>query len=315
MFFVKSYGKIDSSWDMAKFQSILEEMSAMAEEHDMSLCLCEDKDGNIALLPNKKSSPIHIFVCGMTPVKIRDHWPDTFSKEEIERMLREKFWDNVEYRKYTIEAMVPRVYNCLVNGVFEYGHLRFLSEGRMQLAEMLNDANKLLEKHARPLVLGLKKSGGLAICPISEKFQFYAPLSCVLAKSGFWSVSDLHPYKIRRDPLFMMYEGIAYGRKLYGMPRDKTDKDLGILILENALEDAIRMRSKGQCRLVINRSQANVECDMKETDDESFVINREEFLDGDKLLHQRVSAVAKDMYEKFLQIQCRVDPYKKHLAE
>ncbi len=203
---MKSYGRIDSSWDKAKTRSILEDASEMAREHSMSFRIGEDADGNVVILPNQEESGIHIFVCGITTKKTDG---DSETKEESER----EFWDNVAYHNYTIDEMTPRAYDCLVNGIVKYGGLRFLSEGRFQLRKVLGDATKMVKKHNKPFIMGLSKEHGIMISPMSEKSKFLAPLSYVITKSGFWSVSDMH--SDQSNPPESLYEGIAYGSLLH----------------------------------------------------------------------------------------------------
>jgi len=329
--FVKSYGRVDSSWDMARFRGILEDASAMAGERSVSLCIGEDADENVVIVPNQRGAPIHILACGIT----KEGGGEAEAKEEP----RKEFWDNAEYRKYTIDEMVPRVYDCLVNGAIEYGSLGFLSEGRIQLARVLEDAGKLVKKHGRPFVAGLGKENGIMVAPMSERSEFVAPLSCVIAKSGFWSVSDMHSDRIlpphsyivttteadalaRLDntgPLSMLYEGIAYGRKRYG--RFEVGRDRSVLDLESAFEDAAGMPRHrdgvpycvilGRDGFIYVQSKAGY-TQSRESDalfwedrrgDAFLEVDPGQFLDGGMPLRERISAAAKDAYGKFSQIR------------
>ena len=57
---------------------------------------------------------------------------------------------------YTIDEMVPRTYDAWLTEESN-GSLELLSEGRMQLARVLEDAKKLVEKHVKPFIVGLSK--------------------------------------------------------------------------------------------------------------------------------------------------------------
>ena len=333
---MKSYGKIGSSSDMPKLRLLLEDASKMAKEGNMSFYVGEDKDENIIVTPDRDDSLMHVFLCVVTPTKILDHWTDTFSQEKIEKMLKEEFEDNVAYRYYTIDEMVPRAYDCLVNGRIEYGSLGFLSEGRMQLAGMLEDAKKLVEKHAKPFIVGLsKKNKTIMISPASERSKFSAPLSCVVTKFGVWSVSEMRSdmiwvssYRIGTtteritlnhldevDPLHMLYRCIAYGRKSYGKFKAGDDNtEHCILRLESAFEDAVRMprRNGGNDErycVILDRDEGITmqsahrnRIQHRENNVYAVEVNPEEFLDGDTLLREKVSVAARETYEKFYQV-------------
>jgi len=285
---------------MARFRGILEDASAMAGERSVSLCIGEDADENVVIVPNQRGAPIHILACGIT----KEGGGEAEAKEEP----RKEFWDNAGYREYTIDEMVPRVYNCLVNGAIEYGSLRFLSEGRMQLAGVLEDAEKLVKKHGRPFVAGLGKENGIMVSPMSERSEFVAPLSCVIAKSGFWSVSDMHHQRIW-NPERMLYDGIAYGRKSYG--RFEAGRDLSVSDLESAIEDAVGMsrHRDGVPYCVILGRDGFVH--VQDVQDRATTLRTAEsghaflevdpgqFPDGGVPLRGRISAAAKEAYGKF----------------
>ena len=333
---MKSYGKIDSSSDMPKLRLLLENASKMAKVDNTSFYIGEDKDENIIITPDRGDSLMHIFLCRVRPKKILDHWADTLNQEEIEKMLKEEFEDNVEYRRYTIDEMVPRAYDCLVNGRIEYGNLGFLSEGRIQLAKVFKDAKKMVEKHAKPFIVGLsKKNKTIMISPASERSKFFAPLSCVVTKFGVWSVSEMcsdmigvPSYRIdtttemrtlnrldRVGPLHMLYKGIGYGKKAYGKFGVGDDnKEHCILRLESAFEDAVRMprRNGGNderyCVILDGHEGITMQSihrnniQHRENNVYTVEVNPEEFLDGDTLLREKVSAAARETYEKFCQV-------------
>ena len=333
---MKSYGKIDSSSDMPKLRLLLEDASKMVKENNTPFYIGEDKDENIIITPDRDDSVMHIFLCAATPKKIPNYRAGTFSQEEIEKKLKEEFEDNVEYRRYTIDEMVPRAYDCLINGRIEYGSLGFLSEGRMQLAKVFKDAKKMVEKHAKPSIVGLsKKNKTIMISPASERSKFFAPLSCIVTKFGVWSVSEMRSDMIRRpsywtvtaterralnrldsvDPLHMLYKGIGYGKKSYGKFRVGNDsREHYILRLESAFEDAVRMprRNSGNDErycVILDRHEVITmqsihrnRIQHHEDNVYSVEVNPKEFLDGDTLLREKVSAATRETYEKLCQI-------------
>lgn len=324
---MKSYGRVDSSWDKAKVRKVLEDASAMAKEHSMPFCVCEDTDENVAIVPNQGDEPVHIFVCGVTNRTVSDHQKKSRSQAEIKETSGGEFWDNAEYHRYTIDEMVPRAHSCLVNGIIGYGHLGFLSEGRMQLARVLNDAKKMAERHSRPFIAGQSKEGGIMIAPLSEGSRFFAPLSCVVARSGFWTVSDMHSDRIlpphscivtttetdslaRLDntgPLFMLYEGIAYGRKHYG--GFKAGRDSRVLDLESALEDAARMsRHRGVSHGIFLDGSGSIRVERSNdsedhTCDAFLEVDPKEYFDGDLLLREKIGAAARAACERLSRVR------------
>lgn len=246
---MKSYGRWDSPWDMDRIRSMLEDAAGIARERETSLYICEDGNGEIVLIPPEEpDSPRllvhrpHVLVCGITaPAEVSDYWREKHSQEEIDLEMRKEFWDNVEYPNYTIDEMVPRVHGFLTEGIIEYGHLGFLSEGEVQLLYMLRDATRLCRNHSEAFVAGETKKGGMMIAPVSEISRFIAPMACVVARSGFWRISDMHSDRIREvypdslyskksnvsmkeelfpsyqeAPTLMLYGAIGWGSKHYG---------------------------------------------------------------------------------------------------
>ena len=113
--------------------------------------------------------------------------------------------DNVAYRDYSVEEMIPRVRGVLTKGMVEYGGLGFLSEGRWQLSDAVSCAHNLVKIHKCPFILGLT-ANGIMVAPISEKDRFLDVASCVVTKNGFWSMSDKLPggygyERNRKEPL------------------------------------------------------------------------------------------------------------------
>ena len=321
---VRSYGRVDDTWNEAKIRVILEEASDMARERDKSFCVGQDRDENIIICPNEKDSPLHIFACGVTHKKILDNWKDIYSPEEIERNLEAEFWDDAAYEDYSIDEMVPIVYECLLYGIKSYGGLRFLSEGRMQLAYVLDDAKKMTEKYGAPFIVGRGRKDGIMIAPVSRQSRFVEPLSCIISKSGYWNVSDMHSSRIfnpdyyvvgkheidtlnsldSTDALFMLYEGMTYDLKRYGAFRINMGRDAALAQLENAFEDAAKlsMFRKMPFYVCLN-SQYGISVQSKKevlqgsTLCVSFTVNPYELYDGVILLRDKIKSAACDAYD------------------
>ena len=97
------------------------------------------------------------------------------------------------------------VRGVLTKGIVEYGGLRFLSEGRCQTGEAVSCAHMLAELHGCPFIAGLTAKG-VTVAPLSEKDRFLDVASCVVTKSGVWSMTHTLPaggshYMDRHAPL------------------------------------------------------------------------------------------------------------------
>lgn len=303
---MKSYGRADSAWDMNQFRGMLEDASEMSKRYNAPFCIGEDKDENLVVTPKAESGKVHIFACGVSPDA--------------------RFWDNVEFRYYEIDDALPRVYDCLMHGIIEYGYLRFLSEGRIQLAEALRDARKLAEKHSAPFIIGLaKQKGGIMVAPMFERERFVDPLAGIVTAHGSWSVSDVYSHRIGAPRLiwgtpedieifqkhddsglvFKLYDGIAYGKIQCG--RFEAGNQRCIPVLESAIEDGAKMaqeRGNGHSHVVLIDGTISVYSpwDSSDTDTKpigSLEVEPRDFLDGNMLLRDKVSDAAKAAYEKF----------------
>ena len=319
----KSYGRVDYTWNEAKIRVILEEASGMARERDASFCVGEDGDGNIIICPNEKGSSSHIFACGVTHKKILDNWKDIYSPEEIERNLEAEFWNDAAYEDYSIDEMVPIVYECLVYGIKSYGGLRFLSEGRMQLAYAMDDAKKMTEKYGAPFIVGRGRKDGIMIAPVSRQSRFVESLACIISKSGYWNVSDMHSSRIfnpdyyvvgkheidtlnsldNTGALFMLYEGMAYGLKRYGAFRINMGRDAALAQLENAFEDAAKLSMFRKMPFYVGlntQSGISVQCEKESMPGStlcvSFKVNPYELYDGTILSYDGIKSAARDAY-------------------
>ncbi len=321
---VQSYGKIDDSWDESRFREVLSDASKMANVNDSTYYIGEDKKGNVGIHAGEHfATAAHIFACGVSKVTISDHRKENFSSKELDIFEKQEFWDRVEYKHYTIDEMVPRVYDCLVNGIIEWGNLGFLSEGRMQLSLAIDDVVKLVEKHNVPFIIGKLERGGIMIAPVSKRSEFIAPRSGIATKSDFWSISDLHSSKLwtysskfapkesrwddpfyTKEVMIMLYLGIAYGQKEYGQFQPES----GIVQLEHAFEDAAKLARIGKHKALIVSLSYNdrVELYLKVRRDRmrvsklSFDVSEDEFWDGDVLMLDKVQDFARDAYEQIM---------------
>ena len=94
---MKSYGKVDETWNDAKFQGMIEDALQMAREQKKVFAVGQDMDGTAVVALSKEDYP-PIFACAATA------WDDeAFQKGKIVLV------DNVAYHEYSVEEMVPRV--------------------------------------------------------------------------------------------------------------------------------------------------------------------------------------------------------------
>ena len=90
-------------------------------------------------------------------------------------------------------------------------------------------------------ILGYTRNG-ITLAPQSEESRFCAPLSCVVARHGFWTLSSIHSCRLDRvwglSVRDMLYIAMM-GSKSYG--RFAAHRGECAIRLENALEDAVRL--------------------------------------------------------------------------
>ena len=205
--------------------------------------------------------------------------------------------------------------------VIEYGHLRFLSEGRLQLSHAIRDAKRLAGERCAPFIVGFTKQLDIMVAPMSEKARFIDPLAIIITRHGSWSISDMNPRRFRSSGhatdvpewdtgmapgyddsklMFVLYTGFMDGTLLYG--RFEAGSQRCVPLLERAVEDCAKMAQglgdeRGYVVLLDGTISAEREWDLP--DGTSVEINPRDFLDGDVLLRDKVSVAAKAAYEKF----------------
>lgn len=177
---MKLYGKPSEMWNDSKFRTIIENALSVAAKHKKPYYVMQDADGAI-MITDRMEDHLSIFACVATALNDK-----AFQDGKIDLI------DNVAYHTYSVDEMIPRIRNVLTSGIVEYGGLRFLSEGRIQLSKASECAFNLAKLHDKPFILGLTKNG-IMIAPLSEKSNFLDVASCVVTKNGFWSMSDKLP--------------------------------------------------------------------------------------------------------------------------
>ena len=199
---MKSYGKVDASWDDARFQAMIEEIREMVMESKTSCAIGQDRNGNVVVTSDGPNLA-YVYVCWTHPPKNKE-------SQEDEKV----FVDHHRGKKYSAEQMVPRVRNALIMGIIDFGGLGFLSEGRIQLLSVVRHARMIVKMHGEPFILGQidKKirtaplserdrhagitpnmSKSIVVAPLSERGHFVDYASCVVTKHRYWSLLDRIP--------------------------------------------------------------------------------------------------------------------------
>ncbi len=201
---MKSYGKVDASWDDARFQTLIEDAFQMAKKHEKTFVVVQDVDGN-ALVGEYEHEHPYVCACWASAHKDKES-----SECEIELV------DNVEWHRYTVDKMVPRVRGVLTKGIVEYGDLGFLSEGRLQLSVAIRCAQRLSNIHHKPFIVGMAEReitvapvsarqspavgdatlvnpSEITVAPVSARECFVEQAACVVTRHECWSLPDNLP--------------------------------------------------------------------------------------------------------------------------
>lgn len=205
--------------------------------------------------------------------------------------------------------------------IIEYGCLRFLSEGRLQLSYAIRDAKRLAEERRAPFIVGFTRQREILVAPMSERARFIDPLAIIITRHGSWSISDMNPRRFRSSGhttdipewdtrmapgyddsklVFALYTGFMDGTLLYG--RFEADRRRCVPVLERAVKDCAKMaQGLGDKRghVVLLDGTVSVERQWDLPDGTSVEVNPRDFLDGDVLLRDKVSDAARAAYEKF----------------
>ena len=276
---METFGRVE---DQNRLRTILEDAAGKSRKLGKPIFIGCDAEGNTAV---SSEEDLFIFGCAV----------DTDGA----------YYDNVEYKMYTLEEAVSRTYDFLVNGILEYGPLRFLSEGRMQLDYALNDARGTVEMRGMHFILGYTRNG-ITLAPQSEESRFCAPLSCVVARHGFWTLSSLHSCKLdstRPPPMHVLYNAMT-GSKSYG--RFAAHRGECAIRLENALEDAVRLSAfrKVTCEVGLTADgtiEMHAEQSLGGYDHvASLRILPGQFPDSRELLPGRIRSAAREAYDSLM---------------
>lgn len=206
--------------------------------------------------------------------------------------------------------------------IIEYGPLRFLSEGRLQLSYAIRDAKSLAEERSAPFIVGFTKQREIMVAPVSERARFIDPLAIIITRHGSWSISDMNPRRFRSSGhatdipgwdigmapsyddsklVFVLYTGFVEGMLLYG--RFEAGSQRCVPLLERAVEDCAKMaQAFGEERGYVVLSDGAISVELLLPDGASVEVNPRDFLDGDVLLRDKVSGAAGAAYEKFSKV-------------
>ncbi len=246
---MKLYGVLDAP-GTDRLREILEDVSETSRRKDCTLYVGEDAAGRIISTTSVADGEMFRDSCHSdSPCECRGN-----PCLEACGVNGNSFFDHAAYVRYTIDEILPRVHDVFAHGVVRYGGLRPMSEGRLQLADALNDARRQMAKYDKLFILGMNRDREIMIAPLDRESEFVSPLACVIGKNGAWRLSDIcsdrcpyveynHGYSasysawnndMRRD----LYVGMGYREKNYG----KFNADGTCMAkLERAFEDAAKL--------------------------------------------------------------------------
>ena len=162
---MKTYGKPDASWDDETFRSIVEGAMQMAMEHEEMFAVSQDDTCNVIVAKFTREDPC-VYAC----------WAGT-PKNPWEGKV--ELTDNVMGKTYTTEQIIPRIRDVLTNGIVEYGNLRFMNDGLIQVKKAIHCARRLVVIHDEPFIMGLTDTG-IMVAPMSAENRFIKHTSCVV---------------------------------------------------------------------------------------------------------------------------------------
>ncbi len=312
---MKSYGMLDGS-GTGSIREILEDVSSISKEKKCTLYVGEDAAGRIIATENEADGKMFRSRCYPNNPHV------DLEKAYLGacRVCGDEFFDQVQYVKYTIDEILPRVHDLFIHGVVRYGTLRFLSEGRRQLVDAFNDARRQMARYDRLFILGENRDGEIMIAPLDREHKFVSPLACVIGKNGAWRLSDICSdrcpsdhgvygkdpyYPWLYDMIYELYMGMAYGQKSYG---EFAADDACVTNLERAFEDAAKLAAfrKEPFWVLLDRgmicvkSKRSISFDATGSNGPPVKVMPGEFLAGGVLLLDGITATARDTYDKFL---------------
>ena len=232
---MKSYGKVDETWEDERLRGLIDEIREMAIKSKKSCAIGQDKGGNVVVTGDGPDKGC-MYVCWTHP-------PKNSAPQDGERV----FVDNSQERSYTAGQMVPRIRNALTRGIIDHGGLRFLSEGRIHLMSVFGRTRRMVRLYGEPFIMGeidakIKTaprserdysagitpdmSKSIVTAPLSERMHFVDYASCVVTKNGCWSLLDRIPdsaayreYDITRRIRDLKNTHVSDRRSIYiGMP-------------------------------------------------------------------------------------------------
>ena len=277
---METFGRVE---DQGRLASILENAARESGKLGKPLFIGCDAEGNAAMSPDRD---LHIFCCAADTDGV--------------------YYGSDEYGEYTLEQAVSKTYDFLVKGILEYGGLGFLSEGRMQLDEALDDARRMVEMRGRHFILGYTRNG-IVLAPQSEASRFCAPLSCVVARTGYWSLSSIHSCRLARKGGGGVRNTLYFamtGSKSYG--GFAANRGECAIRLENALEDAAALSAfrKMPCEVGLTaygEIEMHAERSLHGRDHvASLRVLPGQFPDSPRLLPGRIRSAARDAYDALM---------------
>ena len=105
---MKSYGRPDESWDGARIRALIRDAIHAAREQGIPVVIHQDERGNV-VMSRARIKDSFMYAC--VAIAYVDKRAMGYATE---------LTGNVPHERYTMEQMIPRMRDALVQGIFEY---------------------------------------------------------------------------------------------------------------------------------------------------------------------------------------------------
>ena len=234
---MKSYGKINESWDKDKICTLIRDAIHAAKEHGIPLAVHQDERGDVVM---SRARIKNSFMYACVTIAYVDKRAMGYATEMT---------GNVPHERYTVEQMIPRMRDALVRRIFKYNTSGPKQTVQRHARWAALCAGRLVKMRREPFIAGMTERG-ITVAPISERRRFVKQTAYVFNGHKAWSLPDLitswsvqldrldkecHPdvtfvsdlrSAVIRNPVRRMYYAIIMVQKLRDeVARSARDKD------------------------------------------------------------------------------------------
>ena len=175
---MKSYGKIDESWDEARIRARIRDAIHAARERGIPVAVHHDERGDVVM---SRARIKHSYMYACVAIAYVDKRTMGYATE---------LTGNVPHERYTVEQMIPRARDALVRGIFEYGASGPKPTVQKHARWAVRCAGRLARMRGEPSIAGMTDKG-ITVAPISERRRFVKQSACVFNEHKAWSLQDL----------------------------------------------------------------------------------------------------------------------------